>query len=159
MITRSEGISTGLGYFVGDGYEGLTKELDDAVAKVANLLKKTFSKHIEIRYNSNRRSGGAFIKDNTYSDQIGLGAGLYNRALNSMTKKERMELSDRGYEDLPKDMMLLYHVVLADNLAINPKREDIYKYFKTSGAAHNWLLSHMNDAKVQEYLNNLVQPK
>lgn len=154
MITRSTGITTGLGYLVGNGYEGETKKLDDGVLKIADLLKKTFNKNIEIRYNSNRKSGGAFVKDTHFSDQIGLGAGLHSSKFNAMTTEEKIKLSDAEIENLPRDM-ILYHAVLADNLAINPNRKDIYKYFKTLKGAYNWLRKHMNETTVQAYLNDL----
>jgi len=46
-IERSTGLYTGyMGYFCGNGYEGLTKELDNTVKREAELLTTT---HIGIR--------------------------------------------------------------------------------------------------------------
>ena len=63
-ITRSSGLSTGFsGFIAGGGYSGMTKELDDTVAKQATMLAEAFGRDVEIRFNSDRRSGGAWLKD------------------------------------------------------------------------------------------------
>jgi hypothetical protein len=61
----------------GGGYEGETKELDDAVAHAAELLKNATDHDIEIRFNSHRRSGGAYLKG--IEPSIGIGAGLNDK--------------------------------------------------------------------------------
>lgn len=156
MITRSPGTSTGLGYLVGSGFEGKTKELDNAVLKNAKLLHKTFGKDIEIRFNTNRESGGAFIKDNEYSCKIGIGASLSSSRYHSLTDAEKMELSFEESMKLPKDI-ILYHAVLDDSLLNrHGKREDIYRYFKTLKGAFKWLHRNRNEDAVNEYLSKLT---
>lgn len=83
-IERCYGISTGLGYLVGAGGNGKTKELDDLVQKAAVLLKEKLGVNITIRFNTDRRSGGAFVQDGEMSSKIGITAGLYNTAFRKM---------------------------------------------------------------------------
>jgi len=84
-ITRSTGISPGVpwaGPLPGGGYNGKTKRLDRAVARSAEWLGRHFACDVQVRFNSHRLSGGAFIypgaKGKTTFDtpEIGLGAGL-----------------------------------------------------------------------------------
>lgn len=91
MIERSIG-TCAYGYIVGGGYEGKTKELDDVVAREAELLHKHYNKDVEIRFNSDRESGGAWIKDGKENCSIGLSARLSNSILFNMTADERCAL-------------------------------------------------------------------
>ncbi|MFA5559241.1 MAG: hypothetical protein WDA59_07310 [Methanofastidiosum sp.] len=58
----------------GGGYSGKTKELDDLVEQAAKLMQQIFNQDIEIRFNSDRKSGKAFLKG--IEDSIGLGARI-----------------------------------------------------------------------------------
>jgi len=61
-ITRFTGITVpGSGLRPGGGYEGLTTELDASVAEAADLLASHFGTDVEIRFNSDRLSGGAWL--------------------------------------------------------------------------------------------------
>lgn len=74
-IERSTGITVPVwaGTLPGGGYSGDTKELDDAVKACAELLQDAFGKDIVIRFNSNRESGGAWVKNEVMFDAgIGL---------------------------------------------------------------------------------------
>ena len=62
-IERYAGTNTGLGYVVGGGYSGKTDELDAAVQKEAEILQELYGRDVVVRFNSNRESGGAFVKD------------------------------------------------------------------------------------------------
>jgi len=80
-ITRSTGIpitiaGTTYGY-AGGGYSGATKELDDTVVRESEFMAKEFKKPVEIRFNSDKQSGGAWIRNQSGSSQVGLSAGLY----------------------------------------------------------------------------------
>ena len=80
-ITRSPGLPTGyFGLVAGGGYSGITGELDRVVAEQAELLSKAFDRAVEIRFNSDRRSGGAWLKDGlpgfSGSSQVGFSASL-----------------------------------------------------------------------------------
>jgi len=64
MITRSIGISPGLpwgGPLPGGGYEGKTKRLDRAVQRFAEWLHRRIAGPVQVRFNSHRLSGGAFV--------------------------------------------------------------------------------------------------
>jgi hypothetical protein len=47
---------------VGGGYSGCTAELDAVVMQAAGCLAASYAADIEIRYNSDRESGGAWVK-------------------------------------------------------------------------------------------------
>mgnify|MGYP001587103699 CR=1 FL=1 len=83
MITRSVGIKPVINgqpimtpIWPGGGIYGKTKELDNAVEKIAQKLSETFDKEIEIRFNSHRESGGAFFKLKENSFSVGIGARI-----------------------------------------------------------------------------------
>ena len=63
-IERSRGIFIGsMGLRAGGGYSGATSELDAAVQQAAEMLAVAYPGFdIEIRFNSDRRSGGAWLK-------------------------------------------------------------------------------------------------
>ena len=64
MITRSLGISPGVpwgGPMPGGGYEGKTKRLDRAVQRFAEWLQARIAGPVQVRFNSHRLSGGAFV--------------------------------------------------------------------------------------------------
>lgn len=82
-ITRSAGVPTGLGFIVGGGWSGFTAELDQAVCEAAEALADAFPGFgVEIRFNSDRRSGGAWLKtggEGVEADTlVGIGSG-YNQ--------------------------------------------------------------------------------
>jgi len=99
VIERSMGTCV-CGYFVGGGYEGATKELDNVVKREAELLQKHFNKDIEIRFNSDRMSGGAWVKDGKKNCSVGLSARLTNSELLEMSSEQRMELSQKEFRKL-----------------------------------------------------------
>jgi hypothetical protein len=56
---------------------GATEALDAAVRSQANWLQKQFGGNVVIRFNSDRKSGGAFLVDRLLDDAgIGLGVGI-----------------------------------------------------------------------------------
>lgn len=156
MIERSAGISTGLGYFVGNGYNGKTKELDDTVLEISKLLEEHFKKNVEIRFNSNRESGGAFLKDNEFSSKIGIGAGLESSKFHSLTKEEQRKLSGEDFEKLINiNDIILFHVVLDEELMKDKSKCNLYEYFNSLEQAFDWLSENMDNAAVHEYLNKI----
>lgn len=61
----------------GGGYQGITPELDQAVAEAAALLQDAYRCGIEIRFNSDRESGGGWIRTaDGRNDQVGICATL-----------------------------------------------------------------------------------
>ena len=77
-ITRSTGIEVAFwGPRPGGGYSGITPELDAEVVKAATLLHERAGKDIEIRFNSDRMSGGAYLQGAEGVNSLGVSAGLY----------------------------------------------------------------------------------
>ena len=87
MITRSLGISPGLpwgGPLPGGGYAGKTRRLDRAVQRFAGWLQARIAGPVQVRFNSHRLSGGAFVFPRLEPEapvtfdtpEIGLGARL-----------------------------------------------------------------------------------
>src|SRR5574340_1520346 len=87
MINRSFGITHGVpwgGPMPGGGYEGKTKRLDRAIQRFAEWLHRRIAGPVQVRFNSHRLSGGAFVYPDAGPDarisfdtpEIGLGARL-----------------------------------------------------------------------------------
>lgn len=80
QIERSAGelvTAGGMPARVGGGYRGKRDDQDEAVKEFARRLAATFPNHeIQIRYNTNRMGGGAWLKDGKRNTQVGLGADL-----------------------------------------------------------------------------------
>jgi hypothetical protein len=62
QITRSKGILVG-GFNPGGGHSGIDATLDALVADAAARLRELCGQAVEIRFNSDRRSGGAFLAE------------------------------------------------------------------------------------------------
>lgn len=63
-VTRSPGTIVSIGGtsgIVGGGYRGLTPELDQTVEGAGSALAEHFGTDVEVRFNSDRRSGGAWL--------------------------------------------------------------------------------------------------
>ena len=80
-VTRSTGQCLTAGAAViavtGGGYQGITRELDETVAEAAALPGQAYGQDVEIRFNSDRESGGAFLRtpDGRNADQADLPGG------------------------------------------------------------------------------------
>ena len=98
MIERSAGIATGAGYLAGSGFSGKTEELDAFIQKEAEILLEMFGRDVVIRFNSDRLSGGAFIKDGKFDDSVGLGAQIFNKK-----QFEMIQADHKAYFELPKE--------------------------------------------------------
>ena len=125
MIERCGGISTGTGYLVGNGYSGKTKELDDIVKKEAEILQEMYGLDVQIRFNSNRESGGAWVIDGKDNCSIGLSASLRNSKIFYMTKEEMNALSLEELENLfneEKDI-IVYEIFVNYHNTINKLKE------------------------------------
>lgn len=149
MITRSIGIVAS-GYIVGGGYEGITKELDNIILNEAELLQDSFNTDVEIRYNSHRKSGGAWIKDNNYSCKIGLCARLAKSKYLTMTTEERINTPFSEIDKYPDDIIIIYTFISKEFL--NDKQEGEYKEHDTIKNGIEWILKSINKEKLSEYL-------
>jgi hypothetical protein len=101
-VERSGGIATGLGYVVGGGYEGLTPELDAVVADAAQKLAAAFGMDVTIRFNTDRRRGGAWLKtgavDGVWRNaEVGISASLL------LTREEAERKYGRRLDECPDD--------------------------------------------------------
>lgn len=156
-IERCKGIDTGFGYLVGSGCYGKTRELDDIVQQAANLLKETFNTDIQIRFNSDQKSGGAFVADDKTSSEIGITAGLANRELYEMGWEKVVELF---YDDLNRfqpDFIKISTCLSKDFLKAPSDFiliDKEYKDFGTLDQAIKWLLEGTNK-KMWEYIRRL----
>ncbi len=154
-ITRSTGLYTGIGaYFCGNGYEGLTKELDDTVKCEAEYLTTTFKRDVEIRFNSDRESGGAWLKNSLKgfegNCQVGLGAGL------RPIRPEGMSFEDyhKAWRTLPKELYIDTYVdisVLKDTSLANsgsPDPDYCFLHHKSVDEALAWLVANVDRGKI-----------
>jgi len=109
-ISRSPGVPTGYpGLVAGGGYTGATKDLDDAVANAAEMLRAAYDMDVTIRFNSDRRSGGAWLVTSS-EDRIGSNSdiGLSVRLVDVADRRARAAKNKEryGWED-DTDRMLL----------------------------------------------------
>jgi hypothetical protein len=78
----------------GGGWSGVTAELDEVVLQAAEALAAAYGKDIEIRFNSGRHSGGAFLRTpDGRNDEVGIGANVI-----TAWTRERWESRARRYE-------------------------------------------------------------
>jgi len=95
VITRSNGIAI-QNFVVGGGYNGCTNELDNIVMDAAQKLEEFTKRDIEIRFNSDRRSGGAWVVDSLPGFQgnchLGISAGLYPVNSSSLPSRIRLHI-------------------------------------------------------------------
>jgi hypothetical protein len=80
-IDRSTGIPVRAGGVIyemaGGGWSGITVELDQVVQQAAEALAAAYGKDIEIRFNSDRHSGGAWLRTpDGRNDDVGIGASV-----------------------------------------------------------------------------------
>jgi len=158
-ITRSTGLYTGYGaYFCGNGYEGTTKELDDTVKREAELLTTTFKRDIEIRFNSDRESGGAWLKNSLEgfagNCQVGLGAGIRAIKPEGMSREDWVHNSTREFRNSqPKKLYITSYAkasALKDHsLANDGYSEPIsYRFHQSVGEALAWLIENVDREKI-----------
>ncbi len=137
MITRSAGISPGVpwaGPLPGGGYQGKTNRLDRAVARFAAWLQRHFDCPVEIRFNSHRLSGGAFVypgakgKITLDTPEIGLGARLVTPPDVRKRRKKTLTLRPLEWEDCwTEDTPLDYDVLIYPAFLRDPSNLGEYK--------------------------------
>ncbi len=159
-IKRSEGLYTGyMGYMCGNGYEGSTDELDNVVKREAELLAEAFNRDIEIRFNSNRESGGAWLVNSLKgfdgNCQVGLSAGLKYKTPEGMSREDFLIKSTFQFiRSQPKELYISTKVdedALKDpNLANsgNPDSRYCSLEHKTNDDALAWLVANVDTDKL-----------
>lgn len=148
-IKRSAGYPTGVaGFIAGSGYEGLTDALDNSVKKDAEWLAEEFPGYdVEIRFNSDRRSGGAFLAHlgDPYGSRAreGWKGIMLDSAVGINTGIDRADESK------------LVHSVFVDHdffndpdATIDSARELWYRKFPTNGKARKFLLDIIDRDKI-----------
>lgn len=158
-IERCYGISTGLGYLVGSGGQGLTEELDQTVEEAARHLSELFGVDITIRFNTNRKSGGAFVRDEELSDKIGITAALHNSKLLKMDRREKAALSEKEWDKYSSELdTILVSTCLCGDFLREPSpyvcidRE--FRDMEKMEDAVRWLKEGTNE-KADEYIKKL----
>mgnify|MGYP001578595543 FL=1 len=153
-ITRSVGIDTGyMGMRAGGGYRGITDELDSIVAKAADLLAQEYGRDVEIRFNSDRLSGGAWIKDErTNNTTIGINAGLAPVRPPHTSDEEWIFVDQQTWDARPRLPYLktrVYDLALRDE---TPRTEGSLSGNKYADVKHDTLTDAM------EWLRRNVRP-
>jgi hypothetical protein len=109
---------TGLpqGYYglPGGGYRGLTDELDLLVMDAARHLVAEYGRDVQIRFNSDRCSGKAFLRDDATRDSlIGVGGALRKEYPAGLTEDERFRdyrYGSPAYRALPDVLVVETYV-------------------------------------------------
>ncbi len=145
-IERFAGYNTGYGYIVGGGYSGYTDELDKEVMKAARFLERKFKHPVIIRFNSDRKSGGAFLKGRDDAS-VQLGAEYdtkkirYVAGLDTALMKEEHIRNNKPYRTIIED----WH------------DDRVYRHFKTLNEAEDWLMAVIKKEKVSDYLREKMR--
>lgn len=155
MIGRCVGISIGTGYLVGGGYCGKTEQLDEIVKKEAEILEDLYGLDVEIRFNSDRESGGAWVVDGKSNCSIGLSAALGNSKLFNMTSEEKVKLSYDDYMELAENKDIIVFETMVDYYNTINKlceadiyyKRDIYKDFLDLESAAEYLKNNVEGLK------------
>lgn len=148
-IDRSNGIKLGTGYLMGSEIYGKTEILDEIVQQAAERMLQMFDVDITIRFNFDAESGGAYVKDEEWSDKVGIRACLVNAALYKMNCQEKSRLSDEEWKkyynkDLIKIGTCLYRKFLKPD--IKPLFGDTeFRDFDNLDKAAEWLLTATNE--------------
>lgn len=145
-ITRSPGLAVEVGgqptpWIAGGGFRGATDELDQVVEQAATLLAQAYRLPVMIRFNSDRRSGGAWLCTDKVDGfganaEIGICARLYSlqmqeraaarhereiRSLNDeIASLQRAEAGDPGRVKLLRQSVDLEQTMLDRVLATAP---------------------------------------
>jgi hypothetical protein len=104
-IVRSVGLPievAGLptGYIAGGGYRGATDELDATVQAAAELLADAYRMPVTIRFNSDRRSGGAWLRtDEIDSFRANAEIGICARLVDERSVASIREQAERWQRD------------------------------------------------------------
>jgi hypothetical protein len=99
-IERSPGIGVGGGWIVGAGYTGTTAELDATVKHAADTLADAYRMPVTIRFNTDRHSGGAWLKTDDpdgvwLNAEVGICADLVTAERNARSAARYPDMADR----------------------------------------------------------------
>jgi hypothetical protein len=114
-IERSPGIPAvagGVCYgLAGGGYQGLTAELDAVVQEAAERLQDAYGMDVMIRFNSNRASGGAWLRTHEHDGisanaEIGIGASVVTQETIRVRRTHDLD----GQDEAPGAIHLTAHI-------------------------------------------------
>jgi hypothetical protein len=114
-IERSPGIPAAAGGvcygLAGGGYQGLTAELDAVVQEAAERLQDAYGMDVVIRFNSNRASGGAWLRTHEHDGisanaEIGIGASVVTEETIRIRRKHDLD----GQDEAPGTIHLTAHI-------------------------------------------------
>jgi hypothetical protein len=158
-IERSAGLWTGHGaYFCGDGGRGATDELDALVARGAEMLGALFGRDVEIRFNSDRRSGGGWLKNSLKgfagSCQVGLNGALVKTGWPELIESIGYDAACRRYDGLPDELHIRTYVkasalrdpTLADSDGMGERYSSVAH--DSLDAAVEWLRANIDPVKI-----------
>lgn len=105
-IQRSAGFPLGGGAvaygIAGGGWSGVTAELDNVVLQAAEALVAAYGKDIEVRFNSDRHSGGAFLRTpDGRNDEVGIGARVITSRTRESLENHIRECDARANREVP----------------------------------------------------------
>lgn len=95
-VSRSSGVVVGGGFVAGGGYRGATDALDNTVQTAANGMAE-WGGDVEIRFNSDRRSGGAWLvtsRNGRLDSNCEVGLNAYDGDNGCMLRINRGALAD-----------------------------------------------------------------
>ncbi len=105
ILTAGISRSGGAGAFInglycglaGSGYRGITADLDAAVVAASEALAAAYGPPVEIRFNTDRESGGAFLQtQDGRSDQVGICASLVTGRLRAQVESSAQDAEARA---------------------------------------------------------------
>ena len=139
----------------GGGVSGVTEDLDRVVLEAAEALRAWFGADVEVRFNSDHHSGGAFVVDKETQDEVGITAGLYPTELWS----EGVTAADwrRKYDALPRVLGMGVFVgvdhLLDESLATQGTFGASYALVAVNSveAAVAWFEAHVKRERTKRY--------
>ena len=152
-VTRSTGthVAGWHGPRPGGGITGITQELDKGVELAADLLRNQFKCDVEIRFNSHRESGGAWINDGGEKCTVGIRAMIRTR---KHTAKFGAGKPLGGIQFCP----YLKPEVMKDGVRFSMHCGSVHTpEFKTAEECMNWIAKMTESYKISRILRDAAR--
>lgn len=162
-ITRYSGMNLGNGFLIEVGYIGITQELDQLVYRAAELLCNLFDMEVTIRFNSNQRSGGAYLVDGRKgidgNCSIGINATLCDAESDVTQLDKQSVLHLKGQTGLGEDHRAIQICTCLRSDFLKEKSPYIlgdteFRNVPSLEAAIQWIQEGTNDV-MQKYLKKV----
>lgn len=126
-IERSAGVPVkigGIGAVVGSGHHGIG-ELDAVISHAADLLHERFQLPITIRFNSDRESGGAWLKTHERdrigaNAEIGISAEIITQRRADVIEEMRERHNEDWYPNMPPVGTITVTAYLSARVSVYP---------------------------------------